>query len=825
MHFFKYCLVFTSFLLLSANAFCGPNDLKEELRNKKHFETLIKNRTKKINNKVIEEVGLDEVKTDEVKDEKELLNIKLQKRSALEDAYEKILKSDALEHIEMQDEKIEQKGYEIFRAKNDKVLKKNVLNRDFNSNFQLVLGDELYIATYGSSELEFNVTVDRNNNIFIPKVGVINIGGINFPEAQKTITKKIKEYYIGSKVYIKLLSRMDRSVFVTGRVSSPGIISIGSGTSLIKVLIKAGGISKKGSLRNIKIQKGKKTTKVDLYGMLISGKSSAVVLSGGEKIFVPPLKTSVAVIGEVLDPGVYELTEKSNLKEMVEKAQGISPLGYGETINIYRPTNVKNTVNAFSIKKEDFSKFKLLPYDVVQIMTRKHILGNGVTVIGAVEYPGRYQLSSKKNTLMSVLKQVGGLTKFHSDKIFIKRELDASTYLSNNGLEKSIVENEVFELILSDQKLSKFIVKAGDTIEVSRKDPIVIEAGVKILGEINYPGDKLFQKNMNLLQLIKSGNGITPLANIEAVTVARTLEENQVWHISLPEKGSIQEKLISIKLEPGDVITIPKKMTHNILVKASGEFNKPGTYLLTKGARLSDLITAAGGLTKNSYFQGSAFYRASVAKKYDERLKLLADKLEQDLLRTQNKEAQSSFDSQVQKNELIFAKQERLIEKMKSTKSLGRVAMNLPSDTEYFENNPQNIVLEKDDSLVVPSQPSTVSIIGQINNQNTVVYVEKYSIQDYLDQAGGLTRFADTKNIFIIKANGSIIPANKLVVKRGGWISGRSVKTFKGNIEPGDTVYVPEDYAIKTNSLQRTKDITQIIFQILTSVGVAVAAF
>jgi len=819
MHFFKYCLVFTGLLLLPGNVFCDVNDLKAELRNRKNIEALKNDRIKNINDKVEEEYEAEKDNEDEIK-----IN-QPKKRSSLEMAYDKIFSSSSLEHLKYDDEKIEQKGYEIFVSKRNNNTQKGVSNRDFNTNFQLVLGDELYIATYGSSELEFNVGVDRNNNIFIPKVGVINVGGINFPEVQKTITKKIKEYYIGSKVYIKLISRMDRSVFVTGRVKSPGIISIGRGTSLIEILMKAGGVSKKGSLRNIEIQKGKKTIKVDLYGILMSGKSSSVVLSGGEKIFVPPLKSSIAVVGEVLDPGVYELNESSNLKEMLAKAQGISPLGYGEVINVFRPTNFKNAVNAISIKKENLAKFKLLPYDIVQILARKHIMGNGFIVKGAIEHPGTYQLFPNKNTLAEILKQSGGLTKFHSNKIFIKRELKTSKYLNVNGLKESIIENEVFEFMLNDDKLKRFKIKAGDTIEISKKDPIVIKARVKILGEINFPGEKLFQQNMNLLQLIKSGNGITPLANIEGVTVARTLEKNQVWHISLPEKGSIQEKLISIKLEPDDVITIPKIMTNNILVTAAGEFNKPGTYLLTKGARLSDLISAAGGLTNNSYFQGSAFFRTSVAKKYDESLKQLADKLEQDLLRTQNKQAQGSFDSQAQKNAMIFAKQERLIEKMKNVESLGRVAMNLPSDTLGFENNPQNIILEQADSLNVPSEPSTVSIIGQINNQNTVVYIENYTIQDYLDQAGGLTRFADSKNIFIIKANGIIIPANKLVIKKGGWISGRNVKIYKGNIQPGDTVYVPEDFSINVNSLQRTKDITQIIFQIITSVGVAVAAF
>ena len=745
--------------------------------------------------------------------------------SALEKAYMDLFNTEAFRHLKPSSANLllEQKGYHVFKQKRQNSFVSSD-QREFDSNFRLIAGDQLLIATYGNSDLEFEVEVDRNHNLFIPKVGVIQLGGLNFKDAQALITKKVKSYYLGSKVYIKVLSKTTRSVAVIGRINNPGMIHIGSGMSLMEAIFKAGGISKKGSLRNITVFQNGVKKSVDLYQMLLMGDWDPFVLTGGERINIPVLKNTVAVVGGVLDPGIYELSKHSTLYEIIQLAQGSSPLANQKTINVYRSKGFNNEIDTITVNYKDSKKFKLKAFDIVEVLNRNYMTGVGFSIQGAVNYPGNYELK-KGETVASAIKRAGGLTRLKGKMIFLNRKLKENVYSERYDKTISVYDTEALQFSISDLKLKTIKLVAGDVIDIPKVDSIAQVAQIEIFGEVADPKKYIYQDNINLLELITLAKGVTEFANAEGITVARTLGENKVWHIRLPEKGSLREKLSSVKLEPGDVITVPKVSVDNILVTASGEFLRPGTYLLTKGARISDLIIAAGGLKESAFIKGAAFFRESVAQKYNERLGVLADKLEQDLLRIQSNSIQSGLKSENEKNAAVFVKQEQLIEKMRNTESTGRIAIKF--DREFFEDleNENNILLENGDNFTLPTEPSTISIIGQVNNQNTVVYIPKFAVNDYINNAGGLTQFADKKNIFIIKANGFIVPANKVNSKNGSWIFNKHTGFNSDMIEPGDTIFVPEDYTIKVNGLQKTKDITQIIFQIITSIGVAVAAF
>ena len=55
-----------------------------------------------------------------------------------------------------------------------------------------------------------------------------------------------------------------------------------------------------------------------------------------------------------------------------------------------------------------------------------------------------------------------------------------------------------------------------------------------------------------------------------------------------------------------------------------------------------------------------------------------------------------------------------------------------------------DIVLEDGDRLYVPARSSMVSVIGAVYNENSFVYKHGKRVSDYLAQAGGSTRDADS---------------------------------------------------------------------------------
>jgi len=91
-----------------------------------------------------------------------------------------------------------------------------------------------------------------------------------------------------------------------------------------------------------------------------------------------------------------------------------------------------------------------------------------------------------------------------------------------------------------------------------------------------------------------------------------------------------------------------------------------------------------------------------------------------------------------------------------------------------------------------------------VYNQNSFIHESGLRISDYLRQSGGPTRNADKGHIFIIRADGSVVP------KQG---SSPFKKTFETmQLNPGDSVVVPEEI-FKTTFLRGLRDWTQVFTQ------------
>ena len=105
---------------------------------------------------------------------------------------------------------------------------------------------------------------------------------------------------------------------------------------------------------------------------------------------------------------------------------------------------------------------------------------------------------------------------------------------------------------------------------------------------------------------------------------------------------------------------------------------------------------------------------------------------------------------------------------------------------------------------MVPARPATVNVLGAVYNQNSFIHESGLRISDYLRQAGGPTRNADKGHIFIIRADGSVVP------KQGPSPFKKTFETMQLN--PGDSVVVPEEL-FKTTFLRGLRDWTQVLTQ------------
>ena len=138
---------------------------------------------------------------------------------------------------------------------------------------------------------------------------------------------------------------------------------------------------------------------------------------------------------------------------------------------------------------------------------------------------------------------------------------------------------------------------------------------------------------------------------------------------------------------------------------------------------------------------------------------------------------------QKQAKEAALAQYQTTLTQLSANPPVGRVDIRISSDIKRWKGSPADIEVRAGDTLVIPKRPDYVMVTGQVFNPTAVAYRPGKSAKWYLSQSGGPTTLANKKDIFVIRADGSVIGGNKSM-----W-SGESLSS---TLQPGDTVVVPE---------------------------------
>jgi len=197
------------------------------------------------------------------------------------------------------------------------------------------------------------------------------------------------------------------------------------------------------------------------------------------------------------------------------------------------------------------------------------------------------------------------------------------------------------------------------------------------------------------------------------------------------------------------------------------------------------------------------------------------------MLSTSEQAIGGAFDAETAKaQESSLATKKELLAKLRAAEVTGRVVVRLAAE-EQFQGSKYDLELENGDKLVVPAVPGVVYVVGEVFNPTSLLYEPGETVRYYLSRVGGMTREADTKQVSIIQADGSVISmAQGSRVRSVQWDKEYNQWSLGGfmsqRLGPGDTVVVPRKID-KTQWMRNTKDITQILFQIAVAAGVVLA--
>jgi len=172
-----------------------------------------------------------------------------------------------------------------------------------------------------------------------------------------------------------------------------------------------------------------------------------------------------------------------------------------------------------------------------------------VSVLGAVEKPGPYQLLGRQ-TLMQIISEAGGLTRDAGNEIVIIRQLPDG---SSTSLRISIDD-----LFLKGEAKLNVPMEAGDIVNIP-VDKFVV---VYVFGQVKNPGALQVKKSNipTLLQAIAQAGGFTDRASKGGVIIKRKDETGKEKEIKVNVRNILKNKIKDVQLLENDTVYIPESL-------------------------------------------------------------------------------------------------------------------------------------------------------------------------------------------------------------------------------------------------------------------------
>lgn len=628
-------------------------------------------------------------------------------------------------------------GHDVFNNKN--LTFQSSMNLATPQNYVLGPGDEVNVDIWGNTQESMTLPISPDGTIVINDIGVIHLGGLTVSQAKAKLKKEIGPRFLDSKIELTLGQTRTITVNVMGEVKVPGTYTVSAFSTVFNALYMAGGPNNIGTLRNIKVyRRGRLLSNVDVYEFLLNGKLSGDVrLQDNDIITVSPYEALVCITGKVKRPMYYEMKKNESALTLLNYAGGFTGAAHTRAISVFRKTEPKLSV--FSVGEFDYSSFHLMDEDSVCVDATLNRYQNMVEIKGAVFRPGKYQVGGDITTVKALIQAADGLKEdaISTHGVLYRMKPDRTLEAISVDL-GNIINGTVADPPLQNE----------DVLYVASNETLNMKKIVTIKGEITNPGEYPYAESETIEDLILRAGGLTEAASLSKVDVSRRIADpyskegtdsiSQMFSFNIDPDFTISEQ-DEFRLLPYDEVFVRRSPGYNTLqnVIVEGEVFFEGNYALkNKTQRLSEIIKAAGGLTKEAYVEGTKLLRQMTE---EERA------VAETLLRAAYRNAGNGNDS-IDIKKLMSGNDYPLgIELAKALEHPGT------------DDDP---ILREGDRIIVPRKTSNVTINGEVLYPNAIRFKEGKKAKYYIEQAGGYTSSAKKSKAFIIYMNGMVAKAN-----------------------------------------------------------------
>ena len=670
-------------------------------------------------------------------------------------------------------------------------------------DYVIAPGDTIFVSMWGLAEGSFQLVVDRNGEVLLPKAGPVRVWGLKFSEMETLIKDQLTQYYTRVNVNVTMGPLRSMKVFILGEVVKPGAYTVSSISTITNALFAAGGPSPQGSLRDIRlIRNNQIISRLDLYKFLLEGsRLGDERLLPDDAIFVPPIGRVVALAGYVKRPAIYELKDEKTLAQILEMGGGLTILTYVKRVQVERVIERQRKVvldTEFTDVKDFEVKtvtFPLQEGDFVSVFPIDRTLYSYVSLEGNVRRPGTYGLKPEMRVKDLIDQGEGLLPGTHMDRADLAKFHD--------GRQSEMVPIDLGAAMAGDLR-QNFPLSQFDRVIVYHQLDIRPKPLVQITGSVYRAGVFELTPSMRISDLVFKGQP-TRLAFLRNAEMYRADPGTTVRVIPLDLEqvlanpgGELDQYLTDRDhLYIREIAEGVEKRT----VTISGRVRYPGEYAITADERLSSVIERAGGFAPGAFPKGAVFTRESIRESERQQVERFLRSQEQSLLAESAATTAGSVElSGTQKTEvssaqtLITSQRRELLRSVAASVTLGRLTIRVDSP-DRLKGTPNDILLEQGDSLFVPQEPTSVLVLGAVRNSNAILHTEKENVEFYIARAGGATREADLEQTYVIKADGTAL-SNFVKLRQ---------------IEPGDTIVVPVSTEPRIRTIPLIKDIATIV--------------
>ncbi len=674
------------------------------------------------------------------------------------------------------------------------------------SDYTIGPGDNLTLSIYGYAQYpDEELVVNRDGDVNLPKVGVVNLAGKTIQEAQKILMGRFARFVPGmlgtggnesrTKLLLTLGKIRQVSLFVTGEVVRPGSYSLTSLSSAFDALYFAGGPNEIGTFREVRVIRGGKVVSTfDIYDILMNGTDEgAIRVQDNDRINVGFVKKRIEISGNVRRPKLYEAKGDEKLGDIIRFAGGFTDIAYRARVRVKRISDKGERI-ILQPESADFDTFELVSGDVIDVEAVLDRFENLITLEGAVMRPGEYSIDSNP-TLKKLLENAQGVREdaFMGRINVMRTRVDQSVQNIPLNL-RDIMNGEAEDLLLI--RLDRVIIPSQfDMVEPSY---------VQIIGEVNAPyiGDEgriAYTSNMTLEDLILQAGGFKESAMASQVEVIRRVRNSDAraadanisehFRFDVNRDLSLDGDDTNFPLYPFDEVIVRKSPNYQEqqYVTLEGEVLNPGQYaIINKNDKVSDLVRRAGGLTDLAYVKGATLIRSREISEFE------AEQTANALGQIATEVPKGRFDLEAEpeiRQEFVGIQLERILQ---------------------TPDSDENIIIQEGDILRIPKRLETVRVQGALLYPNTVKYNDDMNFLDYVSQSGGFTKNSLRSSAYVKYPNGSVDRTRRFLVFN-----------VYPKVQPGSEIYVPtkEKTALSTlQIIQQGTAITGTLFQLITSI-------